>query len=169
MSAALDVAALYEEHDRSLRRYVERFCPPRSVDDVLQDAYADAHAYRGEVVSSPGALLFGIVRKHALLRNRNRRTRDAYVQAVEDVEVEAAAAEVAAPPPVSDPLTRAEFAALAEAITALPPRVRQSFVLKKVYGMKNSEIADELGVARNTVCVHLVRAYKLLQGLERWQ
>lgn len=71
-----------------------------------------------------------------------------------------AAAQVQAsePSPEAVALSREELAVLGRAIDDLPPRGREVFLLHKLEGLSYAEIAQRLGIARNTVVVHMVRS-----------
>ncbi|HMR33033.1 MAG TPA: sigma-70 family RNA polymerase sigma factor [Geminicoccaceae bacterium] len=62
------------------------------------------------------------------------------------------------PSPEAVVLSREELAVLGRAIAELPPRGREVFMLHKVDGLSYAEIAERLGIAKNTVIVHMVRS-----------
>ncbi len=47
---------------------------------------------------------------------------------------------------------------LAKAIEALPPRCQQVFILSRIEGMANCDIAQKLGISRNMVEKHIIKA-----------
>ena len=53
---------------------------------------------------------------------------------------------------------RQRLRAFAETIAALPPRCREAFVLSRFEGLANGEIAGRLGISRNMVEKHVMRA-----------
>ena len=55
-------------------------------------------------------------------------------------------------------MSREELGVLRRAIDSLPPRGREIFVLHKFHGLSYAEIAARLGIAKNTVMVHMVRS-----------
>lgn len=55
-------------------------------------------------------------------------------------------------------LSREELAVLRRAIGELTPRERQVFLLHKFEQLSYAEVAERLGIAKNTVVVHMVRA-----------
>lgn len=56
---------------------------------------------------------------------------------------------------------------LDEALEALPPRCRQIFMMNKIEGKKQKDIAEELGISINTVESQMAIAYKKLrEGLK---
>lgn len=63
-----------------------------------------------------------------------------------------------------DPYRRAageqDFALFCEAVRQLPVQCRKVFVLKKVYGYSQQEIAKELGISQSTVEKHIAQGLK---------
>ena len=55
-------------------------------------------------------------------------------------------------------LYRQELRRLLEALTALPPRRREIFILHRFEGASYSEIATQLGLSRRTVINHVFNA-----------
>jgi len=53
---------------------------------------------------------------------------------------------------------RQQLGLLVKTISALPPKCRTVFVLSRIEGLSNGEIAAKLGVTRNMVEKHIVRA-----------
>ena len=52
---------------------------------------------------------------------------------------------------------------LYEAIEKLPPKCREIFVMSKLEGKKQAQIAQELGISINTIEVQIGIAYKKLR------
>ena len=48
-----------------------------------------------------------------------------------------------------------EYVILNRAIASLPEKCREIFTMRRVYGMSQMEIADALGISRNTVSAQL--------------
>lgn len=63
-----------------------------------------------------------------------------------------------APSPEATLLSREELDIVRQAIATLPPRGREVFLLHKFDGLSYAEIAARLGIAKNTVIVHMVRS-----------
>jgi RNA polymerase sigma-70 factor (ECF subfamily) len=57
--------------------------------------------------------------------------------------------------------------ALLAVIDALPARQRQIFLLHRIHGMAQQEIADALQISVNMVAQHFMRAMRTLA--QRWQ
>ena len=47
---------------------------------------------------------------------------------------------------------------MAKAIEQLPNRCQQVFILSRLHGLANGEIAELLGISRNMVEKHIIRA-----------
>lgn len=67
--------------------------------------------------------------------------------------------------PLADALmiSHEELALLDAALLDLPPRCREVLILHKFEGLGYSEISERLGIAKNTVMVHMVKALGILR------
>ncbi len=57
-----------------------------------------------------------------------------------------------------------EFKKVENILELIPPRSREVFVLHKFDGLKYAEIADLLGISKNTVENHIVKALRILRN-----
>ncbi len=62
------------------------------------------------------------------------------------------------PSPERTLLAKDEVRRLEQAIRDLPARQREVLLLHKIRGFSYAEIAEELGISKNTVMVHMGRA-----------
>jgi len=69
------------------------------------------------------------------------------------------------PTPETIVMHRRELRRLLEAIAALPERRRQAFVLKRIEGLAYDEIAERMGISRNTVISQVVAAMAQLDAM----
>ena len=60
-------------------------------------------------------------------------------------------------------ISKEEAMALEAALLQLPPRCREVLILHKFEGLTYLEIAERLGIAKNTVMVHMVKALGFLK------
>lgn len=138
-----------QPHEASLRAYLRHSLPSLAdVDDLMQECYARLlrERNRGEVHSSR-AFLFAVARN--AVRDLLRRRAVAHVAPITENDRLDVLAEEAG---VVDFVSRSEeLALLAEAIRALPERCRQVFLLRKIQGLSQKEIAARLGITENTV------------------
>ena len=138
-----------QPHEQSLRAYLRgKLQSPADVDDVVQDSYLKLWRRRAlGAVQSPKAFLFMIARNVAI---DLRRRRD--VASADPITENAPLAVLEDNPGVVDLVSRQqELALLAEAIRALPERCQQVFLLRKIQGLSQREIAARLGISENTV------------------
>jgi RNA polymerase sigma-70 factor (ECF subfamily) len=122
------------------------------IDDVVQETYAVLAAledYRSIV--NPKAYAFTTAL--SIVKAQMRRSKIVAFIGVDDI---ADFAEVdARPSPETEVSDREQLRRLAVAIAALPPRCREVFVLRKVEGLAQREVADRLGISEGTVEKHM--------------
>ena len=140
-----------------LARAVSGIVPPHEVEDIVQETCVRlCQVARPEHIRHPKSYLFRTARNLALdsvKRAEHRRCgpwdKEGIGNAgaeVDEVLEQAASSE--------------EFGRFCEAVRLLPVQARRVFVLKKVYGYSQREIADELGLAQSTVEKHVALAVR---------
>ena len=136
-------------HAAMLRGWLRaRFPSLPDLDDIVQEAFARVLRARAEgTVVCPRALLFHTARNLALNQIRHR----SYTHPIELTETDLSGV-------LDDGIGVPEAVAHAEdiqmliaAIQSLPERCRQVFTLRKIYGLSQKEIAQQLGISENTV------------------
>ena len=156
MSAAL-VAALQKSEGRLLKRFFERrLGNGADAADATQETYLRMlNALSRTSIDNPAAYLFQIARSVAStthsLRRREARFFDAGLDMAEHVADGAARVE-------EQVAARLSLRRLATAIDELPPRCREVFLLSRFDAVSNSDIAIKLGISRNMVEKHIIRA-----------
>ena len=147
-----------QPHDTSLRAYVRgRFPAVRDVDDVVQESYLRIWQARARhPIQSARAFLFRIARNLALdIVRHDRRspikvvTDLSHLFVIDDRPDAAAAAS-----------RQQEIALLVDAIDALPARCREIFILRKLRGVSQKDIAARLGLSEQTVQVQAARGLR---------
>lgn len=150
------VERLYAHHDPALRRFLTRMlgCEHEAA-DAAQDAYVRVlRLARWREVENGRAYLFQTAANVARDRLARERTRRGSLAPIAH-----------APPP--DPLgpdaeriadARGHLRLLAAEAEALPPRCREVFRLSRIEGLGNGAIAARLGISRNMVEKHIIKA-----------
>ncbi len=168
---------LTNERARWLARYVLPYEPAlRSwlagkrvrgveLDDIVQETYAILAGLESiEGIRNPKAYVFQIA--YSVILAQLRRAQIVSITAMDDIE--RLAIEDEAPSPETETSDRQELHRLAEAIAGLPERCRQVFVLRKIEGLTQREVAQRMGVSLGTVEKQMKKGLAILvAGLGR--
>jgi RNA polymerase sigma factor (sigma-70 family) len=146
MSSTLDWANLFEEEAPRLKRFLRRFGPRISPEDISQDAFAKLCAAKSEEITNPQAYLMTTACNLAL--NDLRRQTNHQTDARADIETLAPAP---APNPESELIAAEEISAAEAALAALEPHLREALLLHIIEGLTQPEAAKRLGVSRRTL------------------
>ena len=141
-----------------------RLGDPAIAADLTQETYLRAEAVPANIaIIYPRAWLFATARNLLVDHARRRRVRGFGLGAADDLT------ELPDEQPRIDAvlLAREELDVLARAVDALPPRTREVFCLHRFDGKSYAEIAQELGIAKNTVMVHMMKALRLCRDALR--
>jgi RNA polymerase sigma factor (sigma-70 family) len=147
-------------HEGDVRKWLKRFvADPADIDDVIQEAYCRIAAL-GSVahIDSGRAYLFQTARHIAL--EHIRRARIVRIDSVTDIEFLRIVDD--GPSPERILAGSRQLEQVRKLIEALPPKCREIFVLRRVHGVSQKEIARELGVSENTVEMHAKRGLKII-------
>lgn len=147
-------------HEPALRSWLARRRGPElDVDDIIQETYtALAARERVDDIRHPRAYLFQIA--HSVIVKQVRRARVVPIQAAEDLEGFDPPDEGASPETIL--ADRDELRRLAEAIAAMPGQMRQAFILRRVHGLPQREIAARMRLSESTVEKHIARGVRFL-------
>ena len=151
---------VYEGQIRSFLRHY--FAEGNDIEDCIQETYARLLEMTPEARASVRqwhAFVFTAARNVGL--NMLRRRRVISLDAV--AELEASDVFIDSHPTTFEEVNaRQELALLRKAIAALPERCRQVFVLRKVHGVPQKEIARQLGISENTVEQHVAKGVRTI-------
>lgn len=126
--------------------------------DLAQEAYARflTLTRSGEVVDDARALLYRTARN--LITDQHRRDQVRDHDSIESLPEEAQPAAPRAQQPEESYIAHAYARAIVAAIEGLPPRCQQAFILNRFEGLSHQEVADRMGISRNMVAQHIIRA-----------
>jgi RNA polymerase sigma-70 factor (ECF subfamily) len=152
MSSILEA---YLENEAALKRFLRRFVKSReAADDLAQEAFLRAFAAEsGQEIVSPKAFLFKVARNLAL--NEIAKQSSMTTEPLGDFEgqdVLQDSNQVAVDDAVDG---RERIRVLARAIAALPPQCAKVFILRKMQGLSQKEIAARLNISVRTVENHV--------------
>jgi RNA polymerase sigma-70 factor (ECF subfamily) len=148
-------------HEAALKRWLSRRRAPAAfdIDDIVQESYALlAERERIDDILNPRAYLFQVA--HSLVVRSIRRARIVSILAVEDLPALDLADEAATPE--QSAIAHDDLRQLAEVIATMPGQTREAFVLRRVRGLSQREIASRMGLSENTVEKHIVRGIRWL-------
>lgn len=139
----------------SLRRSLARFfANPEDVEDVLQETFVRVCKARDENVSNFKGYLHRTARNIAINElNRKARTITSYIDDVCGDDIESG--DVPVDQQVSD---KQQMEAFGHAVASLPEKCRRVFLLSKLYGLKQKEVASHMNISQSTVEKHLAKA-----------
>ncbi len=155
-----ELDTLAEVYGAALGKYfAKRGCQPSTVDDLVQDVFVRmAGRTSGERLDNPEAYLMrtasNVWKDH--LRRRQVRNHTAHISYEEDRH----AVEDFSPERVYE--GRQSIERLVVVLRDMPERTRQVFVLRRLEGMKQKDVARRIGVSESAVEKHMVKAIAFL-------
>ena len=132
-----------------LRRFLHR---PQDIEDVVQETYLKAYAAEQVTdISHPRAYLFSIAKNIALSELVKKSSQ--ITGYIEECKTELAIGTTATVE--SEIEAQQSVGAYCDAVAQLPEKCRRVFLLRKVHGLKQREIAETLGISVRMVEKHL--------------
>lgn len=138
-----------------LARVVSRIVPPHEIEDIVQETYVRVCQYNSRNdIGEPKALMLSVARNLALdhVKRAEYRLTSAFAT---EADLESVLARHAVDDAYRAVASNEEFSRFCDAVRQLPVQCRRVFVLKKVYGHTQRQIAAELGIAESTVEKHI--------------
>jgi RNA polymerase sigma factor (sigma-70 family) len=151
-------------YEAEVRAWLRRASvPAHEIDDVIQESYCKMAALESSAhITNPRAYFFQVAR--SLIYQQARRARIVRIETV--AEMDALSILDDGPNPEEEVISLRELEHLRAMIAALPERCRQVFVLRKIEGVPQREIAARLGISESTVEAQVTRGLKLI--LKAW-
>lgn len=153
-------------HERALRTWLDTRLhggvgARLEADDVVQETWAVLASLESvRDIRSPRAYLFTVAR--SIILQHIRRARIVPIEAVADIDQLQMSDELQSPE--RRVAGHQELRRLAAQIADLPDRCREAFILRKVHGLSQREIAERMAISENTVEKHIGKALRLLIG-----
>lgn len=144
----------------SLARAVMGLVPPREVEDIVQETYVRVcQIKRPQDIRQPRSYLFRTARNLALdyLKRSDTKLTDGMDEQDMDSLIDHSKGDDSTFEQVA---SNEEFALFCEAVRHLPVKCRRVFVMKKVYGYSQIEIARKLNISIGTVEKHISQGIK---------
>ncbi|WP_241014648.1 sigma-70 family RNA polymerase sigma factor [Burkholderia sp. Ac-20379] len=147
-----------ERYYRELLRFLShRVRDLDTASDIAQESYLRVLALRGAgtVIDDARGLLYQTARNLVTDSFRRNAVRARHLEPLDDGDAHAADA-ASQPEQALEASQRTQR--LLAAIEGLPPRCREAFVLHRFEGLGHAEIAERMGISRNMVEKHVIRA-----------
>ncbi len=149
-------------HEPALRAWLgRRRIAGLEIDDIVQETYArlitvESIAGIGNVKNYMFQTAYSVLVSHV------RRSKIVAFETVTDLEQLGATWDSS---PEDHVIDRDELNRLARAVATLPGKIRDVFVLRRVNGLSQRDVARELGLSESTVEKHMSRSIYLLMNL----
>ncbi len=151
----IDIAGLYREYGDMLHRFIARKLPRGDAADLMHDTFIRVLCLaEGYELRSPRPFLFRVAYNLVLDHLRARGNDNCEIYDSDDLARS-----------LGDNLTpevtvyaQQRLTVLQQAVSELPPRCRQVFLLHKFRHKSHAAIAEELGISVNMVEKHIIRA-----------
>lgn len=147
-------------HEPALRTWLgRRMRNACDIDDVIQESWAQLADRKDALqIRDPRAYLFTVAR--SVMLQRLRRARIVSIESM--AEIERLGVADSQPSPERRAVAHEELRQIGALIAALPNKCRQAFILRKVHGLSQREVAARMGVSENTVEKHIGKALRRL-------
>jgi RNA polymerase sigma-70 factor (ECF subfamily) len=149
-----DIAAIFVSVRRDLERVARRIVRSGDIDDIVQETFVRSYeADLDRPIRHPRAFMLKTARNLALN----------HVDLSDERLVDSLDAMVDTDFPARTPSlerqveSRERFLMFCRAVRELPLQCRRAFILKKVYGLSQKEIAEYLGISESTVEKHVAK------------
>lgn len=129
------------------------------VEDLVQDVFVTlwAEGPRLKINTSLKGYLFTSVRNRCLDTQKHLQTRESYRTQLLSVAI---SPEI----PAENMLAESELRQIIQtSLEKLPPRCREIFILNRMNGFTNQEIASQLGISKRTVELQISNALKIMR------
>lgn len=145
---------------KSISRLVARIVPPHEIEDIVQETYVRiCQIENKEKITSPKSFMYKTAKNLALDYQKQANVR--LVDGIENMEtLERLLSDQSKDEMYENALANSEFSYFCEAVRLLPVQCRKVFVLKKVYGYSQREIAVQLNLSESTVEKHISTGMK---------
>jgi RNA polymerase sigma factor (sigma-70 family) len=160
MSENENFTEVYLSIRNKLASIASRIVPPKEIEDIVQETYVRlCQVKKKEEIRELRSFMMKTARNLAL--DHVKRSESRLATSIESFEnPDMGLVDELYDATYDQAASDEEFVFFCEAVRELPVQCRRVFVLKKVYGYSQREIAKELGISENTVEKHVALGIK---------
>ena len=155
-------AALLDCRPALLRFLAARRVSPDEAEDIIQDMFVKLETLAAGPVAEPRAYLYRMAENLLHDRRRSAGWRTSREEAWVAAQLGATPEADARPSAERDLIAREELRFVFDALGALPDRTVQIFRRYRLDGLRQREIAEDMGISVSSVEKHLRRAYEVV-------
>lgn len=155
-----DIARVFLALRGSLSRAIRHIVPPKEIEDIVQETYVSVCRLDGKrAIRSPRSFMFKTARNLALDHAKRAGTRlsESYDETADGHVVPA---RLQGDDTFEQACSEVEFSRFCDAVRYLPTQCRRAFVLRKVYGYSQKEIAKVMRISEGTVEKHIAEGIR---------
>ncbi|MFA5632101.1 MAG: sigma-70 family RNA polymerase sigma factor [Porticoccaceae bacterium] len=160
MDTKISISNVFIAFRRSLIRAVSKIAPPKDVEDIVQETYVRVCQVENfQDIKYPRAFLLKTAKNLALdyIKSGDVRLSESMdEEELERIDIFGEETDTT----YNRVAAQEEFSLFCEAVRCLPEQCRRAFVLKKVYGYSQKEIAGFMAISESTVEKHIAYGIK---------
>jgi RNA polymerase sigma factor (sigma-70 family) len=160
MSENENITRLFISLRATLGRAVSRIVPPKEIEDIVQETYVRVcQVVKQDEIRYPRSFMLKTAKNLALDYAKRAETR-LTISTDDDFDWDLANINSNEDDTFNRVAANQEFAHFCDAVRLLPLQCRKAFILRKVYGYSQKEIAERLDISENTVEKHIAMGIK---------
>ncbi|MBV1878905.1 MAG: sigma-70 family RNA polymerase sigma factor [Pseudomonadales bacterium] len=158
-----NIVKTFTQYRRTLEQYIRGLVKNQDIEDIVQETFV--RSFEAELSHDIQYARTYMLRtaKHIAL-NHNQKWDNKYSASLEDLadgEIDPAVeSKLKSRSLEAEAASREQFFFFCEAVDQLQGNVQHAFVLKKVYGLSQKEIAANLGISESTVEKHVAKGIR---------
>lgn len=162
MSNRESLSSLFMGIQRSLAKVASTIAPPKEIEDIVQETYVRiCEMSNEEHIQSPRSFMYRIVKNLALDHVKRAEHRlSISLDDNQDADIQDWLEQASEDSTFNTVASKEEFELFCRAVRQLPIQCRRVFILKKVYGYSQKEIAADLDISESTVEKHIAFGIK---------
>ena len=161
MSNNENISNLFISLRSTLTRAVSRIVPPKEIEDIVQETYVRVcQVEKQDEIRYPRSFMLKTAKNLALDYVKRAETRLTISNSDNDFDWDLVDIGGSEDDTFNRVAANQEFGYFCDAVRLLPLQCRKAFILRKVYGYSQKEIAERLDISENTVEKHVATGIK---------